>query len=171
MSIRLNLGCGDKHLDGYINVDACPPADEIVDLNVFPWPWADGSVDEIISHDWLEHVADFRSTVLEMHRILRPGGIMEHDVPHYRNPIAVCFFHPQRFSIYSFCSLEQTNRPWMWGRTAPMFERVSISVYFRGTYRKFWRLLLGFLANKWLDKWECLGLPMDSIIYRGRKLP
>lgn len=30
--MKLNLGCCDSHVAGYVNVDRCPPADQIVDL-------------------------------------------------------------------------------------------------------------------------------------------
>ena len=37
--MRLNLGCGNSRMDGYLNVDkeaGCKP-DKIQDLEVFPW--------------------------------------------------------------------------------------------------------------------------------------
>ncbi len=41
----------------------------------------DGSFDKIISHDVLEHVADFERTIAEISRILTPGGSAEITVP------------------------------------------------------------------------------------------
>ena len=37
-------------------------------------PFADGSHDMVISHEVLEHVSDDRATIVEMVRILKPGG-------------------------------------------------------------------------------------------------
>jgi hypothetical protein len=55
--MRLNLGCSDAHLDGWVNVDRCPPADQIADLEG-PWPWPDSSVEEIRAIDVFEHIGD-----------------------------------------------------------------------------------------------------------------
>ena len=55
--MRLNLGCGDVHMDGYLNVDkeaGCLP-DKIQDLEVFPWDFKDDSVDQVILSHVLEH--------------------------------------------------------------------------------------------------------------------
>ncbi|MGH7999079.1 MAG: hypothetical protein ACREPR_06535 [Brasilonema sp.] len=42
--LRLNLGCGAKRLDGYINVDKFGTPDLRFDLETFPYPWANDSV-------------------------------------------------------------------------------------------------------------------------------
>ena len=84
MAQRLNLGCGDKKREGYTNVDLCGDPDLTCDLNVFPWPFADNSVDEVFSEHFLEHVMDYEKTVWEMHRILKPGGLLHFKVPHFK---------------------------------------------------------------------------------------
>ncbi len=48
--LRLNLGCGAKHLDGYINVDKYGDPDLRFDLETFPYPWDDNSVATIELH-------------------------------------------------------------------------------------------------------------------------
>lgn len=55
--VRLNLGCNQHRLDGYINVDAVKydAVDVVADLEK-PWPWADNSVDEIYTADLPEHL-------------------------------------------------------------------------------------------------------------------
>jgi hypothetical protein len=55
--MKLNLGCSDRIVDGYIGVDIAPPADQIVDL-AGPWPWAENSVDEVLAYDVCEHIGD-----------------------------------------------------------------------------------------------------------------
>lgn len=58
MSLRLNLGCGERYADGWTNVDhAGSPhrVDETVDL-AGPLPWPDGSISHIYAGHVLEHL-------------------------------------------------------------------------------------------------------------------
>ncbi len=54
--LRLNLGCGAKHLEGYVNVDKFGNPDLLFDLETFPYPWSNNSVTEIEMHHVLEHL-------------------------------------------------------------------------------------------------------------------
>lgn len=78
--MKLNLGCSDGHVAGYVNVDLCPPADQIADLRE-RWPWDDNSVDEIRAHDIFEHLPDKIHTLNEAFRVLKPGGLLDLIVP------------------------------------------------------------------------------------------
>ena len=100
-------------LPGYVNVDSqwrLDP-DRVVDLAQFPWPWTDGSVDEIYSHHALEHLPDIMATMKECHRVLRSGGTMEAVVPYalsssfYDSPTH--YSHWTEKTIYAFVN----NRP------------------------------------------------------------
>jgi SAM-dependent methyltransferase len=71
--MKLNLGCADRHLDGYVNVDICEPAEQIADLEG-PWPWGESSVDEVVAEDIFEHLEDRIFTMNELHRVLKPNG-------------------------------------------------------------------------------------------------
>ena len=56
--LRLNLGCGEDHKPGYINVDKYGNPDVLHDLEEFPWPWDDESVEEILMKHILEHLGE-----------------------------------------------------------------------------------------------------------------
>jgi hypothetical protein len=76
--IKLDLGCGDRKQDGFIGVDKYKTAstDKLVDLFKFPWPWKDGTVDEVHCSHFFEHVpAAVRPKFMdELHRILKKGA-------------------------------------------------------------------------------------------------
>ncbi len=89
--MKLNLGCGFSKRDGFVNVDNsahCAP-DMIHDLETFPWPWADSSVDEILMRHVLEHLGattDVYFAVLqEMYRVCRHDARITVVVPHPRH--------------------------------------------------------------------------------------
>ena len=96
----LNLGCGAKHLPGFVNVDhhpVCRP-DACLDLDEVPWPWKDGEVDEVVFEHSLEHLREFDRPLREVWRICRPGAPVLLKVPHFSlgwiNP-----YHRRAFSI------------------------------------------------------------------------
>ena len=154
--MKLNLGCGPTPLQGHVNVDRIPApgVDMVLDLDKFPWPWRDGSVDAITSSHWLDHVADYGQTVLEMHRILKPGGVLSFRVPHFRFPLAVIHVHKQQFSVWT-PQLICREIEYMWGgRKLFDLRWLRITTPFG---------MLDWLANLWPLGWDGLGLPIAEI--------
>lgn len=91
--MKLNLGSGRRVLEGYVNVDIVQleGVDQVVDLFQFPWPWEDGSVDEIYSRHFFEHVpGKLRMKFMdECYRVLAPEGKMTFIVPYYASVWAI----------------------------------------------------------------------------------
>jgi len=90
-AIKLNLGCGDKILPGYVNVDvvearAGMKPDVICDLHDLV-PFADASVDEILSVHVVEHFWrwEVRDVIREWVRVLKPGGRMVIECPNLQS--------------------------------------------------------------------------------------
>ncbi len=82
--MKLNLGCGLKKREGFINIDINPDfePDRILDLNVTPYPFEDNSCEYILAFELLEHLTihpiDF---FRECFRILKSDGILEFTTP------------------------------------------------------------------------------------------
>ncbi len=111
--MKLNLGCADALLPGFLNVDIFEPATipascEFLkrDLSKL-WPWPDSSVDYIRAHDVVEHLPDKRHTMNEAWRVLRAGGRFEIFVPTtdgrgaFQDPTHVSFWTPNDLFYYT----------------------------------------------------------------------
>ena len=85
--MKLNLGCGKKHIDGWVNVDFYDDSkcDVTHDLEEFPWPWENDSVSEIEIIHTLEHLgADWKvyiKILQEMFRICEDDATINVHVP------------------------------------------------------------------------------------------
>ena len=81
----LNLGAGNRLIEGAVNHDLYKHRSEIDvahDLNIFPWPWADCSFDQIVALSVFEHLdVNLVVTLNECHRLLLPGGILVLKLP------------------------------------------------------------------------------------------
>jgi predicted SAM-dependent methyltransferase len=92
---RLNMGCGLKKIEGFVNADISTNVkpDKIVDFNTFPWPFEDNEFDHIVAKDILEHLGDtskdFIKAIKEMYRISHNGAIWEVQSPHWRCDTAI----------------------------------------------------------------------------------
>jgi SAM-dependent methyltransferase len=114
----LNLGCGNRLVNGAINHDRVkhrPEVDVVHDLNTMPWPWPDDSFDKIVALAVLEHLdPDLVASLNECHRILRPGGILVIKLPlqnggnAYDDPTHRWFFSLR--SLDQFCPETERGR-------------------------------------------------------------
>ena len=82
---KLNLGCGEEKKAGYVNLDwqSLTEPDVRHDLNKFPYPFADNTFDLIEASHILEHLDKPFAVMKELHRILKPGGKLLIQVPHF----------------------------------------------------------------------------------------
>ena len=96
---RLHLCCGPCLLKGWVNVDAGHFGQEVTaDLNR-RWDFADDtSVSYILCKDGLEHQDSVEHFLSEAARVLRPRGMLEVWIPHYKNPSAYRLTHRHWFS-------------------------------------------------------------------------
>jgi SAM-dependent methyltransferase len=111
--MKLNLGCGMRHMPEYINVDRHSAAnpDLLCDLELMPWPWNDNSADVILLTHVLEHLGQtpnaFLQIMQELYRVLKPLGNIVIKVPHHHcdnfwnDPTHVRVINPSILSLFS----------------------------------------------------------------------
>ena len=99
--VKLNLGSGTDIRPDYVNLDIAPLAgvDVVHDLSELPLPFEDGSFEEVLCKDVLEHL-DYVPVLRELHRILRPGGRLVVEAPHFSSPaVYIDPTHRTAFSV------------------------------------------------------------------------
>jgi predicted SAM-dependent methyltransferase len=140
--VKLNLGCNDNHLAGFVNVDICPPADMIVDLRGH-WPWFTDSIEHILANDVLEHLPDKIHSMNEAHRVLKLGGRLEFCVPTtdgrgaWQDPTHKSFWTPYDYLYFCPDQPEWKRFHGHYGITA-QFKRIKWE--HKETYEKVWKL-------------------------------
>lgn len=123
--IRLDVGGGgldQNKIDRYkryMGMDYDPS--EFMVIDVAPLPGVDlvcdlsqglslksGSVDEVYCVHVLEHIQDLKSIMEEIHRVLKPGGLLMIWVPHCFSPIA--FGDSTHVRFFTFETLSQFDK-------------------------------------------------------------
>lgn len=106
--MRLELGGGVKPRgDGWVNMDILPHADIVHDLDVAPWPIADGTVEEVYSSHCIEHLNGPLLAFNEIARIGMVGAVVEIRVPHPISHLAMIWEHKHCFSPIAAINMER----------------------------------------------------------------
>ena len=81
--LRLHLGSGNEHKDGWVNVDLAGYPVEVAWNLAWPLPLPASSVEAVFHEHLLEHLTleQGMAFCVECHRVLGPGGILRVGVP------------------------------------------------------------------------------------------
>ena len=142
--MQIDLGCGKNKLPNCVGIDSdtASHADIIVDFEKDPLPLADNSVDKVFSKQVFEHLQDPIRVLKELHRVVRGGGEIFIEVPHYSSHIAHGLGHKQ---YYSYKELVQTFR------NEIHCEIIKAEITF---YKSFRRVGIKYLANRYPTDYE-----------------
>lgn len=172
----LDLGCGNKKRPGAIGIDfnSRTAADVIHDLNNFPYPLEDSSFDEIYLDNTLEHLDDVIRVIEEVHRILKPGGLVKIIVPYFRSlwayidPTHKHFFTVESFAYFDPDHIICIRYDYSLVRFKP--EKIVFNETLENSWTK--KIVLK-LANRWPWRYEYYFshfYPLDDISFYLRKL-
>jgi predicted SAM-dependent methyltransferase len=92
---KLNLGCGYRKLNGFINVDSDPEClpDKCFDLTSANWPIKDNSIELVMAQHILEHLEGTQPYLTfwkELYRVCKNGATIQIEVPYWKHEN---FFH------------------------------------------------------------------------------
>ncbi len=160
---RLDIGCGNNKIPNAIYVDIDPKTnpDILHDLNKFPYPIDDNSFDEIFAKHIIEHLNDPIGFMKELTRILKPGGRVFVETPHFSCRVA--YSEPQHklfFSYFMFINIIN-------GLNLEVLEQ-------KITFYKTFRLVgISYLANKFPNTYERFWtyiFPAENVTLYARKV-
>jgi SAM-dependent methyltransferase len=105
LKCNLHLGCGNKPLPDFINIDYYngAHADLIANLEN-DLPFSSDAVDFIYSDNVFEHIRNLLGLVRECHRVLKKGGILAVKVPYFRSRYA--FVDPTHCNFFTLQSMD-----------------------------------------------------------------
>lgn len=120
-SLKLNLGSGSRRFPGYLNIDKSDmfEPDIVWDLESFPWPFRNDTVEEINLFHILEHLGAspeiFMKVIQELYRISKDGAKIHIVVPHPSHSDFIS--DPTHVRAISFDLLlkfsKESNRKWI----------------------------------------------------------
>lgn len=138
---KLNLGCGldiRPQSEGWVNLDVAEleGVDTVHDIFHVPYPFGSESFDYILASHVIEHIPQrigdedgLLLVVAELHRILRPGGVLHVKVPHPDIGAAAYFANPTHYRIISpgtFDGFLGTKHTCVAYHTAARFRRMHV---------------------------------------------
>ena len=145
----------------------------------------DRSVDAVYSYHFAEHLPDLSRLVREVHRILKPGGLMRTVVPHFSNPYYYSdYTHRSFFGLYTFSYLAEDTLfrrgvPKYLGDTGLVLTDVQLGFkstppfYLRHAFRKVLGLLVNMshLTQELYEAGWAFWFPCYEVRYEVRRRP
>jgi SAM-dependent methyltransferase len=149
----LDVGCGSAKYPGAIGIDvsADTDADIVANLDEVPWPVDDGSFDQILMQDVLEHLEHPLEALAELHRIGRPGARIHIRTPHFSSVLA--YGDPTHRHAFSVLAIKSFAEPLFAHYTDVPFRLVHVTLDFWDPLR--W-IFVDRLANRYQGVYEAL---------------
>ena len=164
----IDIGCGPRKVEGAYGVDIHPyeGVDQVFDLDSTPWPLKSGEFTRIYARHIIEHVADVRSFMNEIHRIGHDGSIVEIVTPPFssfdswKDPTHRWHFSCAWYTVFTESYLTEQ---------VLSFEHISTELTFGKSVRSIIpRLMVRFKGYEWWEKNFAFVYQARNIITRLR---
>ena len=136
--VTVDLGCGKKKVPGSIGIDHIPfdETDFVVNLGCDRLPLENDSVDLVWADQLIEHIDNLVPLMIEIRRILRPGGQFIAKTPYFRSAYAVVDpTHVRFFSIMSMDYYVEAKYLFrQYGFFAPGFSSVIVRLDYETSF-------------------------------------
>ncbi|OGM05629.1 hypothetical protein A2125_00445 [Candidatus Woesebacteria bacterium GWB1_43_5] len=109
---RVDLACGQNKTPNFFGVDIAKAkgVDLIWDLEKFPWPFPDDSIDEVVCNHYIEHTKNIIAFMDEVYRVLRSGATATIRAPYYNSMRA--WQDPTHTRVISEATFLYYNKDW-----------------------------------------------------------
>lgn len=150
MEKKLNMGCGSDIRSGWINLDiaSLEGVDVVHDINVLPLPFDDSNFDFVLCQDILEHL-EYIPLLEEIHRITKPGGIVEIRVPHFSSRFN--FIDPTHKKMFSIQTFDYFTKNAPFGRNYYFPFHFEKTVYRKICFSKSYVFFINYLIEPMIN--------------------
>lgn len=151
--MKINLGCGNRKLSGYLGVDKfrTDAVDRVADLNG-TLPFEKDEVEEVIMDNVIEHISDVSMLMSEIYRICKNGAKVRIITPHFSS--LASWRDPAHFHHLSYFSMDHFEKPETAHYTGGGFRVVKRSLSFGGGVMGLMgRLLFSLSPERYEKKW------------------
>ena len=160
----LDIGCSKNKIPGTIGIDIDPQSDADIfhDLNIYPFPIDENSIDKVYAKHIIEHLDEPRGFLKEIYRILKPGGSAFVETPHFSCRVA--YSEPQHKLFYSYFMFDELLK-------GLDFKVLRQEITF---FKIFRQSGIAWLANKFPDTYERFWtylFPAENVILEVQKPP
>jgi len=110
--LKLNIGCGNKKIEGFTGVDKfdCAAVDIICDVENEKLPIDDNIVTDIILDNVIEHFNDIPKVINELIRVSKNGALIKIITPHFSSLSSwIDPTHRHHLSYFSFDHFEKES--------------------------------------------------------------
>ena len=142
--MKLHLGCGNKYIEGYVNIDIryLPGVDEVNNVGRLR-NYKSHSIDVIYASHVLEHFSrwEYESVLKRWYELLKPGGVLRLGVPDFGEIVEYYNKTKDLRSVsgmlYAGQDYPENNHYWVWDFNTLSKELKEIG--FNNVYRYDWR--------------------------------
>jgi len=182
--LRIDLGSGPRPREGFYALDhlELEGIDIVADLNRPLELLPDHCAEHVFSSHALEHVENLLPLLGEIHRITRPGGLVEFVVPHFSNPYYYSDpTHVRFFGLYTMNYFVDTDKqpeawrvPVFYSSTRFEMESVKLSFYRTNLFDRLFVPFLRYFVNRsagaqnFYERRLCWIFPAAEVRYRMR---